>query len=261
MPRLQDMRLDVHSTHGHHDSYRRRSQSARPATFAVLRASQGALGLLAAGRRHHHPEARQAGGGAGLSRGGPDRHQQPLRRARVLRQACRGRRPADRRLHAASRFRRPPDGQRSAAPRRQSAALAAGRCGRPSRLRRGRLAEPHEARLVRLLRSGRGRAPAHRDRAARGPRRRPDRADGRAGRPDRQGAARGPERGGLRTPEGAGEDLRRPALRRNPAPRPQARDRDRAGAARPRLCARRCPSSPPTRSISPRPTTTRRTMR
>ena len=41
----------------------------------------------------------------------------------------------------------------------------------------------------------------------------------------------------------------------------RARDRDRAGAARSGLRARRCPSSPPTRSISPRPTTTRRTTR
>ena len=81
---------------------------------------------------------------------GLTRHQQPLRRARVLRQARRGRHPADRRLHAAGRFRRPPDGQWSAAPRRQSAALAAGRCDRALCLRRRRLAEPHEARLVRL---------------------------------------------------------------------------------------------------------------
>ena len=89
---------------------------------------------------------------------------------------------------------------------------------------------------MRLLRPGRGRAPAHRNRAARGPRRRLDCADGRAGRAHRQGTARGAEGGGVRAPEGAGEDLRRPALCRNPAARPQARDRGRAGAPRPRLC-------------------------
>ena len=105
-------------------------------------------------------------------------------------------------------------------------------------LRRRRLAEPHEARLLRLLRSGRGRAAAHRDRAARGPRRRLDCADRRAGWLHRQGAARGAEGGGIRAPEGAGEDLRRQALCRNPAPRPQARDRCRAHAAGPRLCPR-----------------------
>ena len=63
----------------------------------------------------------------------------------------------------------------------------------------------------------------------------------------------------LRAAEGAGEDLRRPALRRDPAPRPQARDRGRAGRCSTSPTRVRCRSSPPTRSISPRPTTTRRT--
>ena len=51
--------------------------------------------------------------------------------------------------------------------------------------------------------------------------------------PDRQSALReGQKEVALERLKAAGEDFRRPALRRDPAPRPQARDRDRAGAAR-----------------------------
>ena len=52
-----------------------------------------------------------------------------------------------------------------------------------------------------------------------------------------QGPARGAEGRGARAAEGAREDLRQPALCRDPAPRPQARDRGRAHAARPGLRA------------------------
>ena len=47
----------------------------------AVRASQGALGLFAAGRGADHPAARQAGGRQRLSGARPDRHQQPVRRA------------------------------------------------------------------------------------------------------------------------------------------------------------------------------------
>ena len=176
--------------------------------------------------------------GQRLSRARPHRHQQPVRRAGVLRQAGRCRHTADRRLHAAGRFRRPAAGQRPGARRRQSSALPARRRAGPAREQRDGLPEPDEACLARLLRSGRGRGPAHPDRAAGNMGRGADRADRRPRRAHRQGAARGSEGSGVRAAEGAGEDFRRPAVRRDPAPRPEARDRDRAGAARPRLCAR-----------------------
>ena len=174
-----------------------------------------------------------------LSRARADRHQQPVRRARVLRQA--GRTPASSRSSAARCRSISATGRR---PTACSAPAPTSRArSRPARMallasRRARLPEPDEARLLRLLRPGRGRAAASRDRAPGGARRGPDRADRRTRRPDRSGAARGPEGGGARAPQDAGEDLRRPPLRRDPAPRPEARDRDRAGAARARLCAR-----------------------
>ncbi len=210
----------------------------RASSNAAVRAPQGAFGLFAAGGRADHPAAGQAGGRQRLSGAGPDRHQQPVRRAGVLRQAGWRRCAADRRLQLADRLRRSHAGQRHAARRRQPAALAAGRRGGSAGGRPARLPEPDEARLLCLLRSGRGRAAASGDRAAGGARRGPDRADRRTRRPDRSGAARGPEGCGARAPQDAGEDLRRPPVRRIAAPRPEARGGDRAGPARARLCAR-----------------------
>ena len=123
-----------------------RTNPAKAAPAPLVRAPEGAFGLLAAGRRHHQLQAGQAGGGAGLPCGGAHGHQQSVRRTGVLRQACRCRHPADRRLHAAGRLRRSPAAKRTAAQRRQPAALAAGRRARALRLRRAGLAESHEAR-------------------------------------------------------------------------------------------------------------------
>ena len=67
-------------------------------------------------------------------------------------------------LHAAAGFRRSGADQFAAAQWRAGAARAAGRRHGALRLQRGRLAEPHEACLVRLLRSRRGPAPAYRGR-------------------------------------------------------------------------------------------------
>src|SRR5262249_37420800 len=115
----------LHCTHEQDDSLLRdrRQPNWRP---GPVRASQGAFGLLAAGGCAHYPAARQAGGSPRASGVGVDRHQQPIWRLGVLRQAGRRWRTTDRRMHAASRFWRPRAGHWTAAGWAQSAALTVG---------------------------------------------------------------------------------------------------------------------------------------
>ena len=166
---------------------------------------------------------------------GPDRHQQPVRRAGVLREAVGRRRAADHRRRALRRDRR-----------RASRATAGSTVptSRPhagaARRRRGRLRQPDEAGIPRLSWAPRRGEPPHVQIA------RPagllrEGLIALTGGPDgpidsalRRGPA-GPRRRAARP---AREGLRRPALCRDPAPRPQARARHRAGADRSRLRAR-----------------------
>ena len=198
----------------------RRPRRPRGARAGAVRAPQGALGLFAARRRAADPAARQARRRARVSRAGPDRHQQSLRRAGILRQARRGRHPAHHRRGAQSSI------SRRASPIRSSARAATRKTGRrphrPPCHERGGLRQPDEAREPRApggRRHGGARTPPAA--ALAGARGRPHRADRRSRRPHRPGAARGPARcWPRRACNRLKSRLRRPALRRDPAPRP-----------------------------------------
>ena len=113
---------------------------------AQVCAPEGAFGLLAAGRRHHHTQACQAGGWRTASRrwGSPTPTTCSARSSSPTSSPM----PASSRSSAApcrsisATARKPTRLQRD---RRQPAALAAGRRARAHRLRRARLSEPHEA--------------------------------------------------------------------------------------------------------------------
>ena len=172
----------------------------------------------------------------GYPGGRADRHQQPVRRARVLRQARRRRHPADRRLHARRSISRDARaGRRPAARRRERAALAAGR--RASRCfasNDGRLRQPDEARQPRASST----PPTTSRRTSRSTRLQ----ELGGGLIALTGGPDGPIDKALRdgqtelaasASKTLANDLRRPPLRRDPAPRPAStRSRRRAAAAR-----------------------------
>ena len=202
-----------------------------------LRAPEGAFGVFAAGRRAADQQARQARGQARLSGARADRHQQPVRRARILRQGRAVGHPADRRREPRGRFR----GDRAHGHRdRRAAGAAAGAARRNAgapRDERGGLPQPAEDRQPRAHGHRRRRAAARQDQPRRRTRRGAHRADRRSGRTDRRRARRqsGPGRGGA--PDYARADVRRPVVCRDPAPRHGARKAGRAAADRTRLRA------------------------